>query len=109
MPDSTTQHLHRTERTTGAEGPASTAGQDQPSRTRGLVSLFAGAAGVVVAILPSLGVVALGLAALAIGAGVPAMRRGPGSACFPLARTGVVLGMITVLLGFVSLAMQLLA
>lgn len=77
-------------------------------RRPGLVSLAAGAAGIVVALLPGLGLLALALAALSIGAGVPGMRRGPGAVCFPYARTGVVLGMIAVLLGFVSLAMQLL-
>lgn len=71
--------------------------------------MLSGAAGIVVAVLPGLGLLALALAALGIGAGVPAMRRGPGAACFPYARTGVVLGMIAVLLGGVSLAMQLLA
>lgn len=78
------------------------------SRVRGHVSLGAGALAVVVAILPSLGIVALALAGVAIGVGVPVMRRGPGSAAFPSARVGVVLGMIGVLLGFISLAMQLL-
>jgi hypothetical protein len=76
---------------------------------RGHVSLAAGALAVVVAILPSLGVVALALAGVAIGTGVPVMRRGPGTAAFPSARVGVVLGMIGVLLGVISLAMQLLA
>lgn len=109
MADSTTQHHPRSVRAPEADDPVSTAGRGRNIRTRGLVSLFAGAAGVVFAILPSLGVVALALAALAIGSGVPAMRKGPDTAAFPLARTGVVLGMIAVLLGFLSLAMQLLA
>jgi formate-dependent nitrite reductase membrane component NrfD len=69
--------------------------------------MIAGALGVVAAILPRLGALALLLAAIAICAGVPAMRRGPQAACFPYARAGVVLGMISVLLGFISLAMQL--
>lgn len=107
MADSTTQH--RTGTDLDREGQASTADRGGASRTPGLVSLSAGAAGVVVAILPSLGIVALVLAALAIGTGVPAMRKGTGTACFALARTGVVLGMIAVLLGFISLAMQVLS
>lgn len=78
------------------------------SPVRGVVSEGAGAVSVVVAILPSLGLVALVLAGLAIGVGVPVMRRGPGTAAFSFARVGVVLGMIGVLLGFLSLAMQLL-
>ena len=78
------------------------------SSVRGLVSLGAGAASVVVAILPALGIVALLLAGLAIAAGVQIMRQGPDAPAFRFARTGVVLGMIGVLLGFVSLAMQLL-
>lgn len=85
----------RTERSTG-------------SSARGLVSAGAGATSVVVAILPSLGLLALLLAGVAIGAGVHVMRRGPGAAGFRFARVGVVLGMIGVLLGFLSLAMQLL-
>lgn len=102
MADSTTQH--RTGAELDREGGAPACG----IRSRGMVSLLAGAAGVVVAVLPALGMVALALAALAIGTGVPAMRKGPGTACFPFARTGVVLGMIAVLLGFLSLAMQVL-
>lgn len=74
----------------------------------GLVSFAAGALGVVTAILPSMGVVALVLAAVAIGVGVGVMRRGPHAASFPLARVGVVLGMISVLVGALSVAMQLL-
>lgn len=108
MADSTTQHRPRSERTPEADDPVSTAAPGRTSRTPGLVSLFAGAAGVVFAILPSLGIVALGLAALAIGSGVPTMRKGPRTPGFPSARTGVVLGMIAVLLGSLSLAMQLL-
>lgn len=78
------------------------------SSPRGLISLGAGGLGVVLATLPSLGIAALLLAGLAICVGVPAMRRGPRAPGFPFARVGVVLGMIGVLLGFVSLAIQLL-
>lgn len=78
------------------------------SPVRGVVSLGAGAASVVVAVLPSLGLLALLLAGAAIAVGVRVMRRGARTAAFPFARLGVVLGMIGVLLGFVSLAMQLL-
>ena len=78
------------------------------SAVRGLVSLGAGGLGVVAATLPALGFVALLLAAVSIGVGVPAMRRGPRAPGFPFARVGVVLGMIAVLLGFLSLAIQLL-
>ena len=81
---------------------------DADTRIRGLASMGAGAVSVVIAILPSLGVVALVLAGGAIGLGVPVMRRGPTVAGFPSARVGVVLGMIGVLLGAISLAMQLL-
>lgn len=105
MADSTTQHRDRTE--TDAQADAD-AGASFVGRRPGLVSLLAGGVGVVVATLPSLGLLALALAALALATGVPAMRRGPRSRCFSTARTGVVLGMIAVLLGFVSLAMQLL-
>ena len=70
--------------------------------------MVAGAASVIVAILPSLGLLALLLAGAAIAAGVRVMRRGASTAAFPLVRLGVVLGMIGVLLGFVSLATQLL-
>jgi len=102
----TTQHHDPSEVDDGADsrGPGSVV-----RRRPGLVSLLAGGAGVVVATLPRLGLLALALAALAIATGVPAMREGPGASCFSKARTGVVLGMIAVLLGVVSLAMQLLA
>ena len=107
MADPTTQHRARTE--IGAEADAAAdAGGSFVGRRPGLVSLLAGGVGVVVATLPGLGLLALALAALALATGVPAMRRGPRSRCFSTARTGVVLGMIAVLLGFVSLAMQLL-
>lgn len=101
----TTQHR--------SEAPARSAGvtsERDPagSSTRGLVSLGSGGLGVVFATLPALGIVALLLGGVAIGVGVPAMRRGPRAPGFPLARVGVVLGMIAVLLGFVSLAIQLL-
>lgn len=107
MADTTTQHRPRT-------GPAATAPaaaapvRTSSSRTWGLVSMVVGALGVVAAVVPISGFVALFLAAVAIGTGVPAMRRGPHAACFATARLGVVLGMIAVLLGFLSLAMQLL-
>ncbi len=78
------------------------------SSGHGLVSFAAGALGVVAAILPSMGIVALVLAAVAIGVGVPVMRRGPQAASFAFARVGVVLGMISVLIGVLSVAMQLL-
>lgn len=81
---------------------------DRRSPRHGFVSLGAGALGVVAATLPSMGLVALVLAAVAIGVGVPVMRRGPGVASFPFARVGVVLGMIAVLVGVLSVAMQLL-
>lgn len=77
------------------------------SSTRGLVSLGAGGLGVVFATLPALGIVALLFAGVAIGVGVAAMRLGPRAPGFPFARVGVVLGMIAVLLGFISLAIQL--
>lgn len=79
------------------------------SSMRGLLSLGAGGLGVVFATLPALGIVALLLAGVAIGVGVPVMRRGPHAPGFPYARVGVVLGMIAVLLGFLSLAIQLLS
>lgn len=78
------------------------------SPVRGVVSMGVGAASVVVAVLPSLGLLALLLAGAAIAVGVRVMRRGARSAAFPFARLGVVLGMIGVLLGFLSLGMQLL-
>lgn len=73
-----------------------------------MASLAAGTLGVLAASVPIPGVIALVLAAAAIGVGVPAMRRGPSAASFPYARAGVVFGMIAVLLGSLSLAMQLL-
>ena len=107
MADPTTQHRDRTETDAQAD-PAAGAGAGFVGRRPGLVSLLTGGGGVVVATLPSLGLLALALAVVALATGVPAMRRGPRSRCFSTARTGVVLGMIAVLLGFVSLAMQLL-
>jgi len=73
----------------------------------GTVSAAAGAAGVVVGILPLVGVSALLLAAVAIGTGVPAMRSGPEGVGFHRGRTGVVLGMIAVVVGLASLAAEL--
>ena len=105
MADPTTQARDLTEVGAEDDGPARAAA---PSRRPGLVSMLSGGAGVVVAVLPSLGLLALALAAIAIGTGVPAMRRGTRAPCFPTARTGVVLGMIAALVGAVSLAMQLL-
>lgn len=103
MAEPTTQQRN-TEAGSGERG----AGAGGPRRGKGVASLVAGAAGIVAAILPGLGILALALAAVAIGTGVPAMRQGPGARCFPHARIGVVLGMIAVLLGFLSLAVQLL-
>lgn len=103
MADPTTQHRDRSEidaERDRAGGPV--------GRRPGLVSMLAGGVGVVVAVLPGLGLLALALAVLALVAGVPAMRRGPRSECFSKARTGVTLGMIALLIGIVSLAMQLL-
>lgn len=97
-----------TQRRTTEARPDGLADGRGPTRTRGLISLGAGAAGIVAAILPGLGLLALALAAASIGVGVPAMRQGPAAPCFSSARLGVVLGMIAVLLGFLSLAMQLL-
>lgn len=107
MTDSTTQHRDRSELEGQADGAAGVGGSFV-GRRPGLVSLLAGGVGIVVATLPGLGLLALALAVLALATGVPAMRRGPRSRSFSTARTGVVLGMIAVLLGFVSLAMQLL-
>ena len=106
MREPTTQERARTGLDPDEGAPARVIGVVR--RRPGLVSLAAGGTGIVVALLPGLGLLALALAALSIGAGVPGMRRGPDAVCFPYARTGVVLGMIAVLLGFVSLAMQLL-
>jgi hypothetical protein len=106
--ESTTQHQERTQ-LHPPQDPSGRARLGALGRRPGLVALLAGAAGVVAAVLPSVGGVAIVLAAVAIGIGVPVMRRGPGDACFPCARTGVVLGMIAVPLGVVSVAMQLLA
>lgn len=90
-----------------ADVPVRDAGRGSP--TRGLVSMAAGGFGVVAATLPSMGIIALVLAAVALGVGVPVMRRGPGTASFSFARSGVVLGMIAVLIGVLSVALQLLA
>ena len=106
MPHSMTQHRSGTERREAVAHDAPAV--DRRSPAHGLVSLAAGALGVVAAILPSMGLAALLLAAVAIGVGVPVMRRGPGVASFPFARVGVVLGMISVLLGVLSVAIQLL-
>lgn len=100
MAESTTHH-----RTTEADAVDES---PDPTRTKGVVSLGAGAAGILFAVLPGLGLLALALAAVAIGTGVPAMRQGPHAPCFPYARIGLVLGMIAVLLGFLSLAVQFL-
>ena len=106
MQTSMTQHRLGTQdhRSEGAAAPAA----HRRSPVRGAVSLAAGAFGVVAATLPAMGIAALLLAAVAIGVGVPVMRRGPGVPSFPFARVGVVLGMIAVLVGILSLAMQLL-
>ncbi|MCO8126106.1 hypothetical protein NHL50_02670 [Acidimicrobiia bacterium EGI L10123] len=108
MTHPTTQH-HDPSEVDADDGADSRDAGSVVRRRPGLVSLLAGGAGVVVATLPGLGLLALALAALAIASGVPAMRKGPGAASFSKARTGVVLGMIAVLLGVISLAMQLLA
>ena len=101
-----------TQHRSGADGRRAVAHDGPPAERRspahGLVSLAAGAFGVVAATLPSMGLVALLLAAVAIGVGVPVMRRGPGVPAFPFARVGVVLGMISVLLGVLSVVIQLL-
>jgi hypothetical protein len=107
VPDSTTTPRDRTEIDADG-GEAARARGSFVSRRPGLVSVLAGGAGVVVAVLPGLGLLALALAALSLGTGIPAMRRGPRARCFSAARTGVVLGMIAALLGVISLALQLL-
>ncbi len=106
MPDSMTQRRSAVDRRRAVGNHA--AATDRRSPAHGLVSLGAGALGVVAATLPSMGLVALLLAAIAIGVGVPVMRRGPAVAAFPFARVGVVLGMISVLLGVLSVVIQLL-
>ena len=108
MADPTTQQRTRTGVDPAGGDRTDTPGRDPRSRTPGVVSLLAGAGGVVAAIPPGLGVAAVALAVLAVVSGVPAMREGPSSPCYSFARTGVVLGMIAALLGFLSLAMQLL-
>lgn len=111
MAISTTQHrasTRGTERRPAELDGSLTPATNPSARARGMVSFVAGATGVVAGTAPIPGVIALLLAALAIGLGVPSMRRGPRAASYSYARMGVVLGMIAALLGFLSLALQLL-
>lgn len=71
------------------------------------VAVVTGALGVIVGIIPKLGVGALILAAIALVAGVPATRSGRRAPTFSRARTGVVLAVIAVVLGILNIAIQL--
>lgn len=69
-------------------------------------AVAAGALGVVAAIIPGLGIGALILAAIALLAGVPAMR-GRDDGVARRARIGAVLAVVAIVFGAVNIAIQL--
>ena len=79
-------------------------GGDATSSIAATVAVVAGVLALIAGIIPKLGVGALILAAVALLAGVPAMRRG--DATSSRARIGVVLAVVAVLLGAVNIAIQ---